>query len=593
MANTSLSLINLDIPALEQDFKTFMKSQKIFADYDWDGSNISALVRLLSYNTFKNGWYTNLIHAEGYIDSAQLRSSLVSQSKSLNYTPRSARSAKAAIRLEFQGTEPTYVIEKGRTFSSSTKGRGLTFSVPDNLLLTSTNNTFSFTTDLYEGPFVADSYVINYSDETQRFVLSNPNIDTRSLTVVVYENDNLEGITYNRALTLLDLDETSKVFFLQGHELGGYEVVFGDNVIGRRPLDGSTVVFDYRVTQGEDGNGARRFDIDFEIGEGVSKIVVSTVAESRGGIAIESNESIRYYAPRHFALQERAVSAPDYAVMLQMNFPEIAAITAYGGEDANPPQFGRVIIALDIADVDGIPSSKKDEYAKFLQTRAGLTIRPMFVEPQYIYLSIRSTVTYNINDTSLKPANISALVFAAVDGYISENLNDFDVTLRDSRLTSAIDAAHPAIVGNETQVTVYKRLELVKGKTQDVRLTFGFPLFDGYPVSGAVFPIQDQRTIRSSPFLHAAGFVYLTDNGDGEMWLAIDKGRQTLLLSRAGTVDYETGIVTINNLRPESYDGSAIKLYAKPRDLDIASNQDTILTVEADEIQIKVEETRE
>lgn len=594
MANSSISLVSLDVPTLEASLKSFMRAQPLFRDYDFDGSNLAALIRLLSYNTHLNAFYLNMVHSEGWNDSAQTRGSIVSHAKELNYVPRSARSARARLSLSFSGTEPSYVIEKGKTFSAIIKNRGVIFSIPETSILTSSNGTFSFETDVYEGRYVSDSHVVNYSDEAQRFLLSNPSVDSRSLVVVVYEDGQVSGMSYSRATTLLDLDGTSRVYFLQATETGQYEVIFGDSVIGRRPADGATVILDYRVTGGKEGNGARAFSIDFGIGEGSSNVRVSTVSAAEGGDGPESIESIRYYAPRHFQVQERAVTALDYAILLKTQFPEIRAVSSYGGEDAVPPKYGKVIVAVDVTNVDGIPQSKRDEYYDFLKRRAGLTIEPVIVEPEYTFVSIRSEVLYNINLTTISPENVGAIVTDAVLTYADEFLNDFDVVLRYSRLVGLIDDSHLSIVGNQTSVEIYKKVTLDAEVPQTFGIDFGMPLYDGYPQSGTVFPIGDLRTIRSAPYAVASENRYVTDDGDGNLWEAVDRGASTILIKKLGSVDYSTGSLLVSGLLADRLiGGSDLKVYARPAELDFEATRRTILTTESDEIRISVEATRE
>lgn len=581
------------MPTLEASLKAYMRSQAQFKDYDYDGSNMAALIRILALNTHKNAFYLNMVHAEGFLDSAVTRSSVVSHAKELNYVPRSPRSAAARVSVTFNGTNPTYVIEKGRTFSSVIRNRGLVFSIPETLLLTSTDGAFSFETDIYEGRYVTDSYIVNQSDETQRFILANPSIDTRSLAVVVYENGQVDGYSYVRSSTLLDVSETSNVYFLQASDLGQYEVVFGDGVIGNSPADGSTVIFDYRISGGEEGNGARVFNRDFEIGAGVSNVRVTTISNAEGGAAAESIESIKYYAPRHFQVQERAVVASDYSVLLKTQFPEIRAVSAYGGEDAVPPRYGKVIIAVDVTDVDGIPQSRRDEYYSFLKRRAGLTIDPIFVEPKYTYAAITIDVDYNLNVTTMSPDNLRSIVHDAVMEYADDYLGDFERILRYSRLVTLIDRAQTSIVGNETSIRVYKKVELERNSLNDVSMDFAMALYDGYPETGSSFPATDQRTLRSGPFVVGGETRYVTDDGAGALWVATDRGNTTVLLQEVGTVDYATGKVVVTNMEVDTFDGAFVKFYARPSGLDVVTRQDTILEVESDEVRVSVNAVRE
>lgn len=590
-----MSLLSLDTKTMLDSLIEFSQNDPVFRDYNMRGSSLQGILRTLAYNTWLNSFYVNQAFAEGFLDSAQTRSSLISHSKELNYTPRSAQSAKATINLVFTGTEPTYLVQKGSTFSSIVKNSSLVFSVPESILLASTNNYFQTSFDIYEGAYMSDSYVVNYSDDTQRFLLTNPNIDTRSLSVVVYEDGSVDGVTFTKAETLLDLDETDKVFFLQAAETGQYEVVFGDDVIGRRPLDGATVLFDYRVTRGDAGNGAKVFTIDFQIGDGVSSTNVATVAVASSGAPAETEASIRYNAPRHFQTQQRAVTARDYTLLLQNEFPEIAAVSVFGGEEANPPQYGRVIVAVDVADVDGIPAAKKDEYYRFLKSRCGLTITPVFVEPKYTYLSIRSVVTYNLNVTTLTAENIKSLVKAAILTFADDNLNDFESTLRYSKILSTIDNTDDSIVGNETEIQIYKRLSPVRGgSAQSFTVNFDMPLYDGYPAANSTFPTSDARTLRSGNFIFSGSpAAFLTDDGDGKVWVAREQDVNTVLIQKVGTVDYATGLISISGLAVDDYDGPYLKLYAKTADSDVMSGRDTILAVETDEVIVNALATRE
>jgi hypothetical protein len=594
LANSSLSLTSLDVQTLADDFKAFMKTQAAYRDYDYEGSNISAIIRLLAYNTFKNSFYLNMTLSEGFLDTAQTRSSLLSHAKELNYVPRSAQSAKATIKLDFNGIQPTYLITKGSTFSTVVRNSTHTFSVPETILLTSANGLFSVTTDLYEGPFVTDSYVLDWSDETQRLVLTNPTVDTRSLVVVVYEDGDVDGTPYTRSTSLLDLNEFSRVYFLQAAESGQYEVIFGDNVVGRRPADGSTVLLDYRVTRGEPANGAKVFSPDFNIGDGVSNVKITPVSLAAGGSPVETEASIRYYAPRHFQTQERAVSAPDYEILLRQEFPEIAAVSVYGGEEIDPPQFGRVFVALDIANVDGIPTSKRDEYYAFLKRRVGLTIQPEFVVPKYTYLQIRTNVLYNINVTTISPENLSALVLQDVLAFAADNLNDFNSTMRYSRLVRTIDASDSSIVGSDTTVQIYKKIAIPKGTSvSGLTVDYAMPLYDGYPESGSVFPTGDARTIVSQPFTSQGTSVFLTDDGSGGLWMARIQGDLTQLVSRVGYMSYATGRLLINNLQVDDYDGVYFSVYAKTAAADVTSGRDTILAVEGSGVKVSVSAVRE
>jgi hypothetical protein len=330
MANSSLNLVGLDFNTLKNDFKNFLKSQETFKDYDFEGSNISVLMDLLAYNTYKNAFYLNMAVSEAFLDSSQLEASVLSHSKELNYVPRSSRSSRSKIKVDFQASGDTqpYVIEKGSSFTSTLKNDSYTFTIPESITVSSANTTFSYETYIYEGIYLKESFIVDYNQDMQRFIASNKNIDTESLTVTVYEDGSDLGESYSLASTLLDLNNTSKVFFLQASDLGNYEVIFGDGIIGKKPKDRSTIILDYRISKGSVANGSKEFSTNYDPTNGdlLETPAITVLEESIGGLEKESLNSVKYYAPRHFQIQERAITPSDYEIILKTKFPEINTI---------------------------------------------------------------------------------------------------------------------------------------------------------------------------------------------------------------------------------------------------------------------------
>ncbi len=595
--NASMNLVDLDFVSLKNSFKSYLKGQAQFQDYDFEGSNIAVLLELLAKNSYLNAFYLNMMLSEGFIDSAQLRNSLFSHAKELNYLPRSIRSARARIKVDFEATGESqpYIIPKGSQFSTLVKTASYVFTIPETIVCASQNTSFTFTTDIYEGIYKKDAYVFLSDIENQRFKITNKTVDTRAITVTVYEDGNETGDIYTYTTSLLDLNYASKVFFLQPSETGHYEIFFGDNVLGRQPKINSTVVIDYRISKGEAANGARSFSVDFEPtaeNEVTTTPIVTVYETAKNGSEEETNESIRYYAPRHFQVQERAVVATDYEISLKTRFPEINAIAVYGGEVMNPPQFGRVFVAVDITNIDGLPDSKRDEYYKFLKMRSPLSIDPVFIEPEYSYLQINSLVRYNLNITTNSLQRVKTLVTDIVKNYNEINLNNFNVTLRHSALEEDIQNADKSIISNITNVRLYKKFEPTLGVKENTTLNFGLKLKLSTPV---VFPNKEniEYTVESTNFRYNGDLVCIHDDSSGALYLTkADPNRYDQIVASCGTVDYETGIVSLSNLRVDSYDGSAIKLYVLPRDVDIAASQNNILGMELDEINIDAEALR-
>jgi hypothetical protein len=592
---------------------TFLKSQDQFKDYNFDGSAMNVLLDVLSYNTFKNAFYLNMIHSEGFLDSAQLQDSVYSHAKELNYLPRSAKSSVANVTISFTANNAgqPYFILKGETFSAVVNQESYTFSIATDQILTSGNNNFSATFDIYEGLYTADSYVFNKSNSIQRFKLSNKNVDADSLTVLVYENGDTNPTTFSRATTLLDLTEKSKVYFIQPASGGGYEILFGDGVLGAMPTDGSVVVLDYRVTAGSIANGARGFTPNFDptgAGAVTSVITVSvnpytnttTGTYSVNGSEAESIESVRYYAPRHFQTQERAVTSSDYEILLKSQFPEIGAISVYGGEEANPPRYGKVLVAIDIKNVDGLPESKKNEYYSFLKSRSPLSIDPIFIEPAFTYLQINSVVKYNINTTTRTAQNIKAATILNISEYADANLNNFNSKLRYSKLIQSIDSVDSSIVGNETDLVLYKKLKPILDKGQNFILNFNTKLQVTDYVNesssqdgGAVHKIRVNRTVRSSTFNFNGDKCIIEDDGVGKLRIVKTIADFHYVIKNIGSVNYDTGEILLNDLNVAAYDGNSLKIYVKPRDKDIIGSKNEVMTVESDEINVTIEAIRE
>lgn len=601
-SNTSINLATLDFDTIKSNLRTFMRSQDIFADYDFDGSNINMLLEVMAYNTHLNSFYTNMLASESFLDSAVLDSSVISHAKELNYLPRSARSAAATVVLTVeQAGQDFLVIPKGTPFSATVNSETFTFYTDETQIyyaaVNATSNTYTFTTDeisIYEGVYVSDTFITDYSQENQRFILSNKNIDTRSITVTSFEDSGSANVAYLQATTMLDLTGSSKKYFIQLSETGKYEIVFGDDVIGRRPKDGSVIVVQYRACAGERPNGATVFTIDRDItADNSGRITTETEQSAIGGSAQETTASIKYNAPRHFQTQERAITTTDCETLLQQQFPEINALSVYGGESVTPKQYGKVFIAIDIADVDGIPDSKKTEYYQFIKPKMAMPIEPVFVNPSYLYYTVKSTVKYNLNVTNLKSNEIRTLVTSSILGYNEDNLNDFNKTLRYSKLINEIDDAHTSIISNQTEVEIYKKILLDVGAPQNIDIDFNIHIHSSYPVLTAAHPSEDLHAIRSSYFVFNGDRVLLEDDGNGVIRIIKTVGDKDIKIKDVGTVDYHTGKIKLTNFIVDSYEGSYFKIYALPHDKDIVPYKSDIFTLETEEINITVEASRE
>lgn len=594
--NQSINLVDLDQQSLVNDFRNFLRNQDEFKDYDFKGSSINVLLDLMAYNTFKNAFYLNMAFSERWIDSAQLRSSIFSHVKELNYLPRSVRSARAKIKVNFTATGDSqpYIVQKGSQFSTIIKSKSYTFTIPETIILSSVDTNFQFETDIYEGIFVKDSYVM--ISDTQKFKITNKNVDLRSVAITVFEDNAEIGLSFKQATTLLDLNETSKVFFIQTSETGHYEILFGDNILGRRPKQNSLIVLDYRISEGKAGNGAKTFSVDFDptnTNELISSPELEVIEASTNGEDEESNDSIKYYAPRYYQTQERTVNASDYNVLLSQNFPEINAVSVFGGEDLNPPQFGKVFIAVDVKDVDGLPDSKKDEYYNFIKKRAPFSIEPEFIEPEILYLSIKTLVRYNINITSNSLNRTKALVTDAIVTFNDLYLNNFNVKFRNSLLSKTIDAADSSIVSNISDVFAYKKIVPTLNKPNNFIVDFGFSIKNNLAPQQTVYNATDESAVFSSIFTYENQICTIEDDGNGIIRIVKTDENNKIAVLNIGTVDYTSGTIKIVGLKPSAFDGNAIKIYIDPDDKDIISEKNNILLIDPSDINVSVQAVRE
>ena len=596
-ANSSIALTQLDFDSIKTSLKTYLTEQEEFKDYDFDGSNLSVLLDVLAYNTYQNAFYLNMVGNEMFLDSAKLRDSVISHAKELNYLPRSFTSAKADIQLSITPTDQnknSIVIPKGTSFITRIDDYSFSFNTTENIILSNkVNGAFvSDTITIYEGNYLSDTYAINYSNPLI-YKINNKNVDVSSLSVTVLEDNGSVNIEYSRATSLFGYDETSTVFFVQPGVGDLYEVVFGDGVVGRKPKNNAIVVIEYRISNGELPNGCFRFINAGRI-DNEADVTVTTISSAADGAVAEDLNSIKFNAPRAFTAQERAITADDYENLLKANYPEINTVTAYGGEDATPPQYGRIFVSVDLTEIDGLPKIKEDEYKRFLRSRSSVAMEPIFINPDYTYLKIDSIIRYNINRTGLNPEDIRTYVIDTILNYASTSLNSFSRTFRYSKLVQAIDSTDSSIISNETDVLLVKYLTPDLNVPLNLTIDFKNALTQEIPFLADEHPVIDVHAITSTPFTYnGIENCVIEDNGDGLVRIVTQVGSNHKKIVDIGTVDYDTGIVRLNNLTIQNYFGTSFKIYAEPRSRDITAIQNVILNIIEPDLNITIEQIRE
>lgn len=589
MANSSLNVIALDFATLKNSLKTYLQSQAQFKDWDFDGSNMSVLLDLLAYNTFQNGFYLNMIASEMFLDSAQLRDSIISHAKELNYLPRSTSSAVANVSLQIttQDGSLAVVIPKYTSFTGRVGSNTYTFTTNSSYTAVSNSNIiWANNIAIYEGTLVPEQFVVtSVEDQQLSFTLSNPNIDINSLFVNVIEDGGSLTTSFSYSPSLFDLNGQSNVYFIEATSDGKYQIVFGDGVTGRQPKDGAVISAEYRVSNGLLANKISSFTIDGTV-NGQSNIAIVVNGSSNSGAYAESAASIKFNSPRHFSTQERAVTATDYETLLQQNFPEIIAVSATGGENLSPPQYGKVSISVLLDNIDGLPDSKKAQYKSFLTARSPLSIEPIFTIPEIVYLDVDTIVNYNINLTSADTGTIRTAVINSILSYNNAFLDDFNVNCRYSQMVRVIDQTDSSIISNDTNIRMIKKTAITTGISQNYVIKFGQALIDQI-----VAPTN--TTIESNLFYFNGQPVNIRDDGAGNLAVYTTTFGQISKLFACGTVNYDTGTISINNLRIDSIDSNTLSLYASPKSKDITSSGNVILKIDVADITTTINQLRE
>ena len=571
---------NLDFNETKEALKTFLKSQSRFKDFDYEGSNLNVLLDVLSYNTFYNNYYYNMMISEMFLDSASQRNSVLSHAKELNYLPTSRRSSagKATINVIAPNLDSNYfTIPAGKAFLGRCGNKTYNFltdkaytavrSTTDDTLYTVTD------VDLFEGRMITET--ISTADST----LSNEGIDTRSLTLKV----NGEDYTYRS--DIFGVASTDKVFYLQPENDGKYSIQFGQNKFGVQPTITDSIIAKYRVTSGPSANGVTSLTIG-NFG-GSTSITVTLTNNTSGGTLAEDIESIRTFAPKALQVQERAVTKRDYETLLRARFPNIQAISVYGGDETTPPQFGKVIISVDVTGGEGAADYEIANFRAYLRDKTPLTIEPVFVVAKFLYVNQVVRVVYDPNLTDKSAAQIQSEVNAGILDYNNENLNDFNKTLRQSRLAAYLDGLDVSIVS--TDIVSKPVIEYIPALNFATSPSFSFEsqLVQPYPFDVSLGFDTYKPAISSTKFTVEGTLVSAQDDGNGNIMLVTaEVDTESVFKSSVGTVNYITGEVKLSNLTIESFQNNAIKFTANTVNKDIRPPKDRILVIRGEDVTV-------
>jgi len=594
-------ITELDFDGVKAQLKEYLKTQTQFKDYNFEGSNLSAMLDVLAFNTFQNNFYTNMALNEMFLDSAVMKNSIVSHAKELNYIPRSRKSAKAVVRVtitDVDAEESTIAIPTYTNFSANFQGDIFNFVTNQTYVAkrTAPGVYVADNVELFEGQMLAsfqrEGFIVD-ADGVLRVFLSNEDVDTDSIVVFVDAEATEDQNIFTRANSIFGVEPLDKVFYLDAYLDDRYAVYFGKNEFGLQPLEFEDVRVRYRVCSGAEANGASIFTASFRDG---AIIDVLTLEAASGGLERESMESIRYFAPKALQIQERAVTSSDYEILLKQRFPEITAVAAYGGEQLDPPQFGKVAISVFLSDTDQLISSTlANAYIQYLRDRSPLGIEPIFVQTEFVYADIEVEATYSLKNSEKSADELESLIRSTIQSYSDINLENFNTTLRGSKLSSQIDSIDDGILSNKIAIMPIIEYSPAINVVDSPTFRFEAELIKPYPFRNANGFTEYKPAIKSTPFDVDGTCVYLQDDGLGKIQTIIDDMNNPQVLNpNAGTVNYTTGEVKLNSLTVEDYTGNAIKIMARTKSSDVKAPQGRVFIVRDVDVRVNMtlEETR-
>ena len=591
----NISITELDFFAAKDALKSYLQGQTQFRDYDFDGSNMNVLLDVLSYNTYMNNFYTNMAYSEMFLDTAQTRQSVISHAKELNYLPRSCVSAAAKIQIDFTAADnPSFItVPKNTKFTGRLGNNRYTFSTNRSYTVTQVDGAYCITdVSIYEGKLVTEFYTVT-SGTTQRFILNNTDVDTSSITVAVRASSATDALSteYTQRESIFGVTATDPVFYIQPTDEESYEITFGKDVFGKQPSVNNIVEVSYRISSKDAPNGIRTFTSENIAGYPVT---ITTIAKADGGADRESIESIRYFAPKSIQVQDRAVTESDYEIILKNEFPEIQAISVYGGEELTPPRYGRVVVAVDVQNAEGVSENNKNTYYNYLKERCPIGIEPIIISPEFMYLNVDTNIYYNTKTTESSEADIRSAVTSAILAYSDNNLSDFRKTFRFSKLGYDIDSSNINILSNDTEVLAIIPINPVLDVTASYTLDFKNSLIIDHPLTAGEDIADHKAAIKSSQFTYNGRTAFIQDNGNGVLQILRTTATGFVYLNRnIGSVNYTTGQVIITNLNVSAYTGSEIKIYGRTLAKDITAPKDRIITIREADINITVYGVRE
>jgi len=595
---------NLDFDQIKTQIKDYLRANSDFSDFDFEGSNFSVILNALAYNTYINAFNANMVVNESFLDSAVLRENVVSLARSIGYVPSSRTCARAEINLSVSvsTTSPTITLEaRGPVCVGLTNNSSFIFSVPEGITATVENGIATFGTaeepiSVYQGTLLKKTFTVDGSLD-QKFVLDNSFIDTQTIVVkVAGASDTGEGREYRLVDNILSIDETSEIYLIQEVQDEKYELLFGDGVFGKKLENGAKITVTYIVTDGSNGNGAANFAFAGTFVDSlnnpvtVNSVTLTTINKSANGTEIEPIESVKYFAPRLYSAQYRAVTARDYEAIISQVYPNTESVSVVGGEELDPPKFGTVQISIKPKNGDFISDFDKQLILSRLKNYSLTGINQSIVDIKVLYVEVDSSVYYN---TSLT-ANVNELktnITNSLQAYSdSVELNKFGGRFKYSKVLNVIDSVDRAITSNITKVKIRRNLRALVGQAAQYELCFGNAFHvdpKGFNIKSTGFKINGETDI-----------VYLTDipNADRKSGVIsivkpiLETGENRVVIKSAGTIDYVKGEIILTTVFITSTENTneVIEIQAFPESNDIVGLKDLYLEFDVSKSKINM-----
>jgi len=582
-ANTYLQVSELDFDEIRSNLKTYLSSQDQFKDYSFEGSAMAVLLDVLAYNTHYNAYYLNMVGNEMFLDTAQQRDSVVSRAKELGYVPVSSIGATAEVNLTITGVANTVTqvtVPKNSKFTTTVDDVTYTYVTPNSTkIAASSPGVFTSPVVIKEGEPLSHSWTVSASNPV-RYIIPNAGVDTTSITVNVQESASDSTTTeFTRATNIVQVFSTSPIYFVEEAADEKYEVIFGSGSLGRSLKAGNIVKVDYLVNSGEATNGADTFSVDsLNIGTSYTSAVISSVAANAlGGRPQETVESIKFQAPRNYQTQNRAVIASDYERILLSENPDLQSVIAYGGEQATPAVYGKVFIAVKPFGEKFATESRKQSLKSSISDRTPLAVDPIVIDADYTYIIPTITSYYDTTKSSLNNIAVESNIRTAVETFSTNNLGRFGNKLRFSRFVRSLDdTSEGSILNNDAIIKIQKRITPNTNVAELVTLRYNNPIRPG--------------TLASTEFTYNGFSAFLGDNGLGvvSIFRYSDTKERIDIVPTAGSVDYDSGIVSVENFLPSAFSDLELKVSVTPVNLDVIPVREQILILESADAVINV-----